>query len=221
MPRSRSIFITKPYMESGPVNINIRSVRSRSKIKIRKDTPCLSECRQVLPQQLPRGTIHIQHKTPPWCTQGGKDGTVIGRSVEVLGVSWVLLPIYQDERGVKEVINHLSIKPDHISWSRTPSPERCQSSSLEAWSRLGPIDASGAPEGTRQTSWVRALHSSPKECSGAECCPSIYAGCFPRCGHSSTFAGSRRKRKRKTKKRRNRLQLVNRGGCKKKFRKCE
>ena len=50
----------------GPVQCDVRSVGGGDQVGVRKNTPCLSECGHVLPEDLQRLTISIKLESPPW-----------------------------------------------------------------------------------------------------------------------------------------------------------
>ena len=67
LPKSMSIFITKPYINLAMSTLRAESVRSRGKVKVRKYAPCLSEHGEILLQQLPWGPIDVQDESASGC----------------------------------------------------------------------------------------------------------------------------------------------------------
>lgn len=65
----------------------------KSEVKVGKHALGLSQGGQVLPQNLPRSPVDIQHESPSWGAQLGCDGVMVWVGVEVLGVGGQLLPL--------------------------------------------------------------------------------------------------------------------------------
>ena len=77
-----SIFI-EPIYQASPIHVNVKSVGGRSDVKVWQHAPGLGQGGKVLPQNLPRSSLYVQHESPSWGAQLGCNGFIVWVSVEV------------------------------------------------------------------------------------------------------------------------------------------
>lgn len=67
-------------------------MRGGSDVEVAQDAPCLSQCGEVLPDQLPRGSLSVQNESTAWCVQLGRNGLVVGVCIRYWEYVWYSSP---------------------------------------------------------------------------------------------------------------------------------
>lgn len=89
-------------------------MRGRSEVELAQDALCLSQCGEVLPEQLPWGSVGVQNEFIAWCAQLGRNDLVVWVAMQILGVVGVLLPLQDDDGGLHKVIQCLNIESNDL-----------------------------------------------------------------------------------------------------------
>lgn len=100
------------------VDVEVQGVRGKGEVEVIEDVPRLGEDGEVFMQNLPQSSLDVQSELIARRAQLGCDGLVVWVYVEVLAVGGQLLPLWNDDGGLQEGIQRLSVEFNDL----TPHP---------------------------------------------------------------------------------------------------